>query len=179
MVLEDPALTRPGSGEVKRFARGRRITIDDVAARAGVSKTTVSHVLSGKRPVRPDTRRRVERAIRELDYRPDFIARSLRTRQSQTVALVIPDITNPFFPVLARGFEDALGQAGYRTFICNTDSLRELELAFVADVANRRVDGLAMVMQHVHATDVGGLVDNGMPVVSIGSMIVDHPLVDV
>jgi LacI family transcriptional regulator len=179
MVLEDPGLTRPGSGEVKRFARTRRITIDDVAARAGVSKTTVSHVLSGKRPVRADTRRRVERAIHELDYRPDFIARSLRTRQSHIAALVIPDITNPFFPVMARGFEDALGQSGYRTFICNTDSLREQELAFVTDVASRRVDGIAMVSHHVHARDVEGFVQNGMPIVSIGSLIVDHPLVDI
>jgi LacI family transcriptional regulator, galactose operon repressor len=179
MVLEDPGLTRPGSGEVKRFARGRRVTIDDVAARAGVSKTTVSHVLSGKRPVRPDTRRRVERAIRDLDYRTDFIARSLRTRQSQTVALVIPDITNPFFPVLARGFEDALGQAGYRTFVCNTDSLREQELAFVTDVASRGVDGVAMVSHHVHASDVDAFIGSGLPIVTIGSMIVDHQLVDV
>jgi LacI family transcriptional regulator len=179
MVLEDPGLARPGSGEVKRFARGRRITIDDVAARAGVSKTTVSHVLSGKRPVRSDTRRRVERAIRELDYRPDFIARSLRTRQSHIVALVIPDITNPFFPVMARGFEDAFGQAGYRTFICNTDSLRDQELAFLTDVASRGVDGMAMVSHHVHATDVEAFVGAELPIVTIGSMIVDHPLVDV
>lgn len=179
MVLEEPASTRRGSVEVNRFASGRRITIDDVAARARVSKTTVSHVLSGKRPVRADTRERVERAIRELDYRPDFIARSLRTRQSHIVALVIPDITNPFFPVLARGFEDAFAQVGYRTFICNTDSLREQELAFVSDVASRRVDGLAMVSHHVHARDVVPLVDSGVRLVTIGSMIIDHPLVDV
>jgi LacI family transcriptional regulator len=155
------------------------MTIADVAARAGVSKTTVSHVLSGNRPVRADTRVRVERAIADLDYRPDFIARSLRTRQSRIVALVIPDITNPFFPVLARGFEDAFARRGYRTFICNTDSLREQELAFVSDVASRRVDGLAMVSHHVHARDVASLVDSGVRLVTIGSVIIDHPLVDV
>jgi LacI family transcriptional regulator len=164
---------------VNRFAPGRHVTIDDVAARAGVSKTTVSHVLSGKRPVRPDTRVRVEHAIRELDYRPDFIARSLRTRQSHIVALVIPDITNPFFPVLARGFEDAFARVGYRTFICNTDGLREQELAFLSDVASRRVDGLAMVSHHVHAADVIPLAERGVGLVTIGSMIIDHPLVDV
>jgi LacI family transcriptional regulator len=179
MVLEEPTAAREGFAEGKRFASGRRITIDDVAARASVSKTTVSHVLSGKRPVRADTRVRVERAIRELDYRPDFIARSLRTRQSHIVALVIPDITNPFFPVLARGFEDAFAQVGYRTFICNTDSLREQELAFVSDVSSRRVDGLAMVSHHVHARDVEMLVDSGVRLVTVGSMIIDHPLVDV
>jgi LacI family transcriptional regulator len=179
MVLEDPVPAPRGSEEVNRFASGRRATIDDVAARAGVSKTTVSHVLSGNRPVRGDTRARVERAIADLDYRPDFIARSLRTRQSRIVALVIPDITNPFFPVLARGFEDAFAQRGYRTFICNTDSMREQELAFVSDVASRGVDGLAMVSHHVHARDVVPLVEGGTRLVTIGSMIIDHPLVDV
>lgn len=179
MVLEDPMATHPRSVEVNRFAHHPRVTIDDVAARAGVSKTTVSHVLSGKRPVRADTRARVERAIRELDYRPDFIARSLRTRQSHMVALVIPDITNPFFPVLARGFEDAFAQVGYRTFICNTDSLRDQELAFVSDLARRRVDGLAMVSHHVRARDVEPLVARGVGLVTIGSTIIDHPLVDV
>jgi LacI family transcriptional regulator len=179
MAIEEPSANPSDSAHVNRFAPAQRITIDDVAARAGVSKTTVSHVLSGKRPVGADTRVRVERAIRELDYRPDFIARSLRTRQSHIVALVIPDITNPFFPVLARGFEDAFARHGYRTVICNTDSLREHELAFVSDVASRRVDGLAMVSHHVHARDVKPLVDSGVGLVTIGSMIVDHPLVDV
>ena len=179
MVLEDPAPSGSASRAANRFARRRRATIDDVAARADVSKTTVSHVLSGKRPVRVTTRARVERAIRELDYRPDLVARSLRTRRTQVVAVVQPDITNPFFPVLVRGFEDALGRGGYRTVVCNTDSVREQELAFISDVVNRGVDGVALVARHVHAEDVAALVANGVNIVTIGSMRVDHPLVDV
>ncbi len=178
MVLEEPT-SRPGSRGGNRFAHRRRTTIDDVAARAGVSKTTVSHVLSGKRPVGAATRARVERAIRELDYRPDLVARSLRTRRTHVVALVLPDITNPFFPVLARGFEDALRRGGYRTLICNTDSIRDHELAFVSDVVNRGVDGVALVARHVHADDVAALVVNGVNIVTIGGMRIDHPLVDV
>jgi LacI family transcriptional regulator len=176
----DPSTSRdPSPDGMNRFAPANRVTIADVADRAGVSKTTVSHVLSGKRPVRAVTRARVERAIGDLDYQPNAIARSLRTRRSHMVALVIPDITNPFFPVLARGFEDSLGAAGYRAFVCNTDALREREIAFLAEVASRRVDGLAMVPQHVHASDVAALLASGVRLVSIGSMIVDHPLVDV
>ena len=90
---------------VNRFVSRRRVTIAEVAARAGVSKTTVSHVLSGNRPVAAATRVRVERAVRDLGYRPDHLARSLRTQRSAIAALVIPDITNPFFPVVARGSE--------------------------------------------------------------------------
>jgi LacI family transcriptional regulator len=179
MVLKDPISSRPGPRGVNRFASRRRTTIGDVAARAGVSKTTVSHVLSGNRPVRAATRARVERAIRDLDYRPDLVARSLRTRRTHVVALVLPDITNPFFPVLARGFEDTLGRGGYRTLICNTDSVREQELAFVSDVVNRGVDGVALVARHVHADDVAALVAGDVKIVTIGSMRIDHPLVDV
>jgi LacI family transcriptional regulator, galactose operon repressor len=179
MVLDPSVAARPASREMNRFARSSRVTIADVAARAGVSKTTVSHVLSGKRPVGAATRTRVERAIDDLQYRPNAIARSLRTSRSHMVALVIPDITNPFFPVLARGFEDALAADGYRSFVCNTDSMRDQEIAFIGDVVARRVDGLAVVSRHVHAEDLAGLLEVGVGFVSIGSMIVDHPAVDV
>ena len=179
MVLDRSARVPPMSGDGNRFARSQRVTIGDVAERARVSKTTVSHVLTGKRPVGADTRARVERAIEDLNYRPNAIARSLRTRQSHIAALVIPDITNPFFPVLARGFEDALNDAGYRTFVCNTDSVRAKEIDFISEVLARRADGLAMVSRHVHARDVAALLDAGVGLVTIGSLIVDHPLVDV
>ena len=159
------------------MARNSRTTIAEVAALAGVSRTTVSHVLSGNRPVAAITRERVERTIDELGFRPNGLARSLRTRRSETIALVIPDITNPFYPVLARGLDDAMS-GRYRTYICNTDAVREHELEFIADVSDRHVDGMVIVPFQLAAADLYHVLDLGMPVVCLGSRV-DDPRVDV
>ena len=159
------------------MARNGRTTIAEVAALAGVSRTTVSHVLSGNRPVAAATRERVEHTIDELGFRPNGLARSLRTQRSDTIALVIPDITNPFYPVLARGLDDALS-GRYRTYICNTDAARERELEFIADVADRHVDGMVIVPFQLDAADLNHVLDLGMPVVCLGGRV-DDPRVDV
>jgi LacI family transcriptional regulator len=164
---------------LNRFA-GRRVTIAEVAAHAGVSKTTVSHVLSGNRPVAPATREKVELAVRDLGYRPDHLARSLRTRRSAMVGLVIPDITNPFYPIVARGLEDCLSAAGYRMFICNTDAQADLEREYLADVVDRRVDGIVMVSYNtVSQEDLSIVQREGIPLVAVGSLTIDDPFVDV
>lgn len=94
--------------------------IVDVAARAGVSTATVSRVLNGT-PVRPDLEAAVRRAVAELDYSPNRTARSLRRRHSDVIALVIPDVENPFFTSVARGVEDVAMAAGLSVVLCNTD----------------------------------------------------------
>ena len=164
---------RPGhpSAAMRRPHKSRKVTIADVAERAGVSKTTVSHVLSRNRPVASGTSARVELAVAELGYRPDGLARSLRTRRSHTVALIIPDITNPFYPVLARGLEDGLAQAGYRTFVCNTDSEEEQELEYISDAFHRRVDGVVLVTFYLTADRLPHVLESGMPLVSIGVLV--------
>src|SRR3712207_164090 len=111
-----------------------RVTITQVAELAGVSATTVSHVLSGKRLVAEHTRATVHEAIRTLGYRPNHTARSLRTRRSQMIAVVVPDITNPFFSVLTRGLADVVYDAGYGTYVCNTDGAPDREAAFLEDI---------------------------------------------
>jgi LacI family transcriptional regulator len=163
---------------VNRFAE-RRVTIADVAHHAGVSKTTVSHVLSGRRPVAPATRERVETSILELGYRPDGLARSLRTRRSHLVALVIPDISNPFYPTLARGLEDAIEGAGYHVVICNTDSRRAEELEYVQEMCDRRVDGLVLDSFAVGVDELRDVTGPNLPVVWIGSEAADHPGIDI
>jgi LacI family transcriptional regulator, galactose operon repressor len=157
--------------------RGRRSTIGEVAELAKVSPTTVSHVLSGNRPVATATRSRVEHAIAELGYRPNGLARSLRTQRSDTIALIIPDITNPYYPVMARGLDDAMA-GRYRTLICNTDARRERELEFAADVSDRLVDGIVIVAFRIEGPDLADILANGMPVVSLGENVND-PRVDV
>jgi LacI family transcriptional regulator len=158
---------------------GRRVTISDVARRARVSKTTVSHVVSGKRPVADATRQRVERAIAQLGYRPDTVARSLRTKRSHMVALVIPDITNPFYPILARGLEDGMDGSGYRAFICNTDGRHQRELEFLAEVSDRRVDGIIIDSFTVTLDQLETVTGGRVPVVWIGGTGALHPGVDV
>jgi LacI family transcriptional regulator len=159
------------------MARNSRTTIAEVAELAGVSRTTVSHVLSGNRPVAATTRERVERTIGELGFRPNGLARSLRIQRSDTIALIIPDITNPYYPVLARGLDDAMS-GRYRTYICNTDAVRDRELEFVADVSDRHVDGVVIVPFQIGAADLSHFLDLGLPIVCLGGRVED-PRVDV
>ncbi|WP_329082946.1 substrate-binding domain-containing protein [Streptosporangium sp. NBC_01469] len=152
--------------------RGDRPSITRVAQLAGVSATTVSHALNGRRPVAEETRRRVLAAIDQLGYRPNVLARGLRTSRSQTIGLIIPDITNPFYPALARGLQDVLGPAGYDEIISNTDGDREMERAAIEQMIARQVDGLAFAVFHTHAEDLLPVIGAGIPVVRLGGRLV-------
>jgi LacI family transcriptional regulator len=154
-----------------------RVTIAHVAHRAGVSPTTVSHVLSGKRVVGAATRDTVLDAIRELGYRPNHVARNLRTRQSHMIAVVVPDITNPFYAVLTRGLADAVDAAGYGTYVCNTDGLHERERKFFEDVMDRGVDGIVFASGETASRVTFGPADLTTPIICIGEHL-DHPLCD-
>jgi LacI family transcriptional regulator len=156
----------------------RAPTIAEVADRAGVSTTTVSHAFSGRRPVASGTRERVHRAVKELRYRPNGLARSLRTRRSHTVALIIPDITNPYYPALARGAQNVLADAGYHVLVCNTDREPQYEAEYVADVLDRQVDGILMSAFHVLAADLSDVFLDEVPFVAFGARI-EHPAVDI
>ena len=117
-------------------------TIRDVARLAGVSVATVSHVINGTRPVAPETAARVWKAIKELDYHPNAVARSLRTRTTHAIGVVVSDITNPFFATLVRGAEDAALEAGYSIIVCNSDEDLQKEDLYVNMLRRRRMDGL-------------------------------------
>jgi LacI family transcriptional regulator, galactose operon repressor len=150
-----------------------RVTLAQVADLAGVSPTTVSHVLSGKRMVGATTRGHVQDAIRQLGYRPNNIARSLRTSRSRMVAVVVPDITNPFYSVLTRGLADGVYEAGYGTYVCNTDGLAERETTFLEDVLDRGVDGIVMASVHLSSGAVGPA-RLGTPIVYVGGALDHH-----
>ena len=154
-----------------------RVTILDVAHQAGVSATTVSHVLSGKRLVAAATRERVEQAVRELGYRPNHVARNLRTRRSHMIAVVVPDITNPFYSVLTRGLADAVLGGDYGSYVCNTDGRVDRERTFIDDVMDRGVDGVVIASVNTSADQAAAPVRYGTPVVCLGESI-DHPEVD-
>lgn len=143
------------------------VTISDVARQAGVSQTTVSHALSGKRPVAPQTQARIAQVIKDLNFRPSALARSLRIQHTQTIALVIPDITNPFYPTLARGLQDTLIQKGYYVFICNTESALEQEITFLTEAISRRVDGIVLASHYDRSSILREFIDKKIPLVSL------------
>ncbi len=118
------------------------VTIREVAGRAGVSVATVSHVINGTRKVAPDTVVRVRQAMAELDYHPNAVARSLRTRRTTAIGVLVSDITNPFFATLVRGAEDAASKAGYSLVVCNSDEALEKEDRYIRLLHRRRMDGL-------------------------------------
>ncbi|MFC8128828.1 LacI family DNA-binding transcriptional regulator [Streptomyces sp. NPDC057302] len=117
-------------------------SIKDVAAEAGVSVATVSRVVNSHPSVSPGARARVLAAIESLGYRPNAVARSLRTAQTRTLGLVISDVLNPYFTALARSVEEAARALGYSVIIGNADERPELQDHHVRTLLDRRIDGL-------------------------------------
>jgi LacI family transcriptional regulator len=120
----------------------KAISIRAVAAAAQVSVTTVSHVVSGKRPVSPETAKRVRRAMRRLGYVPNHVARSLVLGRTRTIGLLVPDIANPFFANLARGVEDRAEALGFSVVLCNTDFNADREARYMDVLRARGLDGI-------------------------------------
>ncbi|WP_188456976.1 LacI family DNA-binding transcriptional regulator [Virgibacillus oceani] len=120
-------------------------TIKDVAKLAGVSTATVSRVMNGTGYVNPSTKKKVNSAIKQLDYRPNDVARSLFKGKSKMIALFVPDIMNPFFPELARAVEDVTNHHGYTFILCNTDDEIEKEQTYLNALQQKSVDGIIIV----------------------------------
>ncbi len=118
------------------------VTIRDVARRAGVSPMTVSRVINDSARVSPATRGRVEEAISELGYVPSRLARGLSARRTGTLALIVPDVANPFFTLIVRGAEDVARRAGYRMIICDTRADLDLEREVIEEMIAHRVEGI-------------------------------------
>jgi LacI family transcriptional regulator len=124
----------------------KKPTANDVALTADVSLGTVSHVLTGTHYVRPETRGRVERAIAELGYRPNRVARALAQRQTMTVGIVLPHIANPFFAHLAQAAEDVFGLEDYATVFGNSNNDAHKERRYLATFGDRGIDGLIVAI---------------------------------
>lgn len=157
-------------------------TIKDVAALAGISYTTVSHVVNNTRPVSDAVRAKVEAAIAELAYVPSGVARSLKARATATIGLVLPNNINPYFAELARGIEDTCERNGYCVILCNSDDDPLKQRNYLRVLQEKRVDGLllAAVDNGVVCNDWSGLttpmvvVDREMPGVSADLVCIDH-----
>jgi LacI family transcriptional regulator len=116
--------------------------MSDVAAQAGVSKTTVSHVINDTRFVEEETKQRVLQAIAELGYRPSVVARSLTTNRTETVGVIVSDSSNYFFAEVLRGIEDVLRPENYALLVCNTAEILEREAHYLDILMRQRVDGI-------------------------------------
>jgi LacI family transcriptional regulator len=146
-------------------------TIQDVAKAAGVAPITVSRVLNNSGYASEETRARVEATIKALGYVPNTLARGLRSKRTHTLALVMTDITNPFFTLIARGVEDIASQSGYTVIYCNTDESESKEEKYINILVQKQVDGVLLVPACSNAQSVKFLQTNGIPVVLIDRSI--------
>jgi LacI family transcriptional regulator len=146
-------------------------TIKDVASAAGVSYTTVSHVVNGTRPVSDEAKRKVEDAVRQLGYVPSAVARSLKQSETFTVGVLIPSSINPFFAELTRGIEDYCHGAGYCVFLCNSDDDPRRQRNYLRVLLEKRVDGLIVASAGDTAALAEGLARTAIPLV-----VLDRPV---
>ena len=147
----------------------KEATIKDIARKAGVSYATVSRALNGKYGVKPSTRERILGIAHRLGYRPNAIARGLVTRRTMTIGLIVPDITNPFFPEVAEGVEEAAHEAGYGVLLCNSNWQKVSERQYVALLAGRRVEGIIIAPISRVEEPVDDRVPAALPVVYVSS----------
>ncbi len=140
-------------------------TILDVAQRAGVSTATVSHVINQTRFVSVETIEKVQRAMEDLGYRPNVLARSLRSGHSHTIGLVLPDSSNLFFAEVSRVVEETVFEHGYSVIICNTNGVSARERSYLEILAAKQVDGVILISVGGSGQNVRDLVDPHTPVV--------------
>ena len=151
---------------IRRPRPKKNITLRDVAKHAGVSPKTVSNVINNWPYITDETRQKVQDAINMLGYRPNGLATSLRTGRTNTIGVVIPDITNPFFGQVVRGCEDVLYAAGYNIFLCNTNEDPVKERGYLDMLVSRGVDGLLMFGARSDSEVLSAIVHDGIPIVA-------------
>ncbi|MTD12628.1 substrate-binding domain-containing protein [Nakamurella sp. YIM 132087] len=149
-------------------------TIYEVARLAGVSPATVSRVFNGV-SVNPDYADRVRAAAAELRFTPNRTARRLRRRSSEVIALIIPDIENPFFTSLARGVEDRAQQAGYSVVLCDSDEHHDKEATYLDVVHAEHMAGVILVPATDHP-QLDRLLGQGTPAVAVDRSVPGHPV---
>ncbi len=146
-------------------------TIRDVAKRAGVAPITVSRVINDADYVSAGTRERVEQAIEELGYVPNMLGPSLRFKQTGTVALILTDITNPFWTTVARGVEDAANEQGYNVILCNSDESEAKQANYLNLLLGKQIDGALLAPARSAAEPAQKIQNQGVPVVILDRQI--------
>ncbi len=144
-----------------------KVTINDIAKLSGVSKATVSRVLNGSKPVSDQVRKKVMQAIEETGYKPSSLARSLTTKETKLIGIVIPDVSNPVFSELVKGMEDKSGESGYNVLLCNSYLSHKKELDYLEILRDKEVDGIIFLTTNETAEQTAFFKDFGKPVVVV------------
>lgn len=147
------------------------VTMRDVADKAGVSVTTVSHVINNSRPVNPETRSRVEQAMQVLRYQPNVLARSLRRGKTHTIGVILPDNTNPYFAEVVRGIEDTSFAQGYSVVLCNSDNDLDKERFYTNVLIEKQVDGIIFVAAGLSEENINNLQKKGVPCILVDRQV--------
>lgn len=144
-----------------------RVTQSDIARIAGVSIFTVSCAINNRRGdnvrISEETRQRVLDVAKQLGYKPNLLAQGLKTQKTGLLAILVPDLTNPFYPLFIRGAQKFAGQKGYQVLVFDSNSSKELEIAFIDSILQRMVDGALMYGFHLSPTDIQPLLDAEIP----------------
>lgn len=147
------------------------ITIKDIANRAGVSISTVSRVINNNYPVRREVRETVEAVMRELDYHPNAVARSLRKNQTNLIALVVADLSNHFFMELAKGLELEISKLGYQLVIASSGGDAHKERRLIDSLVEQRINGLVIATSDSQGEKIQKCLNLGIPVVLVDRAI--------
>lgn len=144
------------------------VTIKDIAKLSGVSTATVSKVINHKdSDIGKSTIERVKKIIEEQKYSPNIVARSMITKKTKTIGLVIPDVRNPFFTDLARGAEDVANERGYSLLFCNTDDDLKKEIKYINNLIEKQIDGIALAGAAIRDQSLEENMDIKIPIVSL------------
>ena len=165
-------------GKRGKAEAGKHPTVVDIAARAGVAPMTVSRVINESGYVSEAMREKVMRVVKELNYHPNGLARSLKRQSTQVVGILLPDIVNPFSAELVRGIQEVLLSRGYASFICTSERSIEREQAGLRALFDHRVDGIVVATRETPTGNdwLRSLVERNLPVVMVGREF-PHPLV--
>ncbi len=154
----------------------KKITIKDIARVANVSHTTVSRALNNKSRIRNETKEKILSIARELNYRPNFIARSLVMKRTKTLGLVITTIANPFYTELAQGIETTVRGLGYNIILCSTHNDISIEKQYIEMLRSKGVDGIIFTSAHMGDPNIGELAEEGFPIILVNRRTY-HPIV--
>ncbi len=177
--MRNAAASSANDDSIENAAGGTSPTMKDVAREAGVSLGTVSNVLNNKSTVLSQNKEKVLAAVRRLNFRSNPVARTLKTKSSRDIGLIIPNINNPFYPELARGVEDAANKAGYTVLLCNDDRDIKKERTYIKSLVAKNVCGIILVKPQIPLSEVDAiagimavvLVDVGAPLGSAYNVV--------
>jgi LacI family transcriptional regulator len=154
----------------------KRATIKDIARVANVSATAVSMALNSRPGVSPKTRQRIFNIAKKLGYHPNYIAKSLITRRTYTIGLILNSIADPFFPELAKGVEECANKLGYNLLLCNTNRDLQAEKRTIDMLRSKGVDGIILATVTKDDPNIEPLIQDGFPFVLINRFSMDPSL---